>query len=129
MSCTAAAGSFLADQRNPLTTRHISTSIDGDGLKMSILIVAQLKFKDRERYNRYQARFADVFRKFSGRLVVADEHPTVLEGQDGPDKIVILEFPDEVAALEFHNSAEYQEISIDRKAGADALVLQGAGVA
>jgi hypothetical protein len=35
-------------------------------------------------------------------------------------KIVILEFPDEVAALEFHNSAEYQEISIDRKAGADA---------
>jgi hypothetical protein len=48
----------------------------------------------------------------------------VLEGQDGPDKIVILEFPDEVAALEFHSSAEYQEISVDRKAGADALVLQ-----
>ena len=95
---------------------------------MSILIVAQLKFKDLERYNRYQARFADVFRKFSGRLVVADEHPTVLEGQDGPDKIVIFEFPDEVAAVEFHNSAEYQEISIDRKAGADALVLQCRGL-
>ncbi len=95
---------------------------------MSILIVAQLKFKDRERYNQYQARFADVFRKFSGRLVVADEHPTVLEGQDGPDKIVILEFPDEVAALEFRNSADYQEISIDRKAGADALVLQCRGL-
>jgi uncharacterized protein (DUF1330 family) len=60
---------------------------------MSILIVAQLKFRDRERYNRYQSRFADIFRKFRGRLVAADEHPTVLEGQDGPDKIVILEFP------------------------------------
>lgn len=95
---------------------------------MSILIVAQLKFKDRERYNRYQSSFADIFRKFRGRLVAADEHPTVLEGQDGPDKIVILEFPDEVAALEFHNSAEYQEISIDRKAGADALVLQCRGL-
>jgi uncharacterized protein (DUF1330 family) len=95
---------------------------------MSILIVAQLKFRDRERYNRYQSRFADIFRKFRGRLVAADEHPTVLEGQDGPDKIVILEFPDEVAALEFHNSAEYQEISIDRKAGADALVLQCRGL-
>jgi uncharacterized protein (DUF1330 family) len=78
---------------------------------MSILIVAQLKFKDRERYNRYQVKFADVFRKFRGRLM-------------GPDKIVILEFPNEVAALEFHSSAEYQEISVDRKAGADALVLQ-----
>jgi uncharacterized protein (DUF1330 family) len=41
---------------------------------------------------------------------------------------VILEFPDEVAAVEFHNSAEYQEISIDRKAGADALVLQCRGL-
>jgi len=95
---------------------------------MSILIVAQLKFRDRERYNRYQSRFADIFRKFRGRLVAADEHPTVLEGQDGPDKIVILEFPDEVAAVEFHNSAEYQEISIDRKAGADVLVLQCRGL-
>jgi uncharacterized protein (DUF1330 family) len=95
---------------------------------MSILIVAQLKFRDRERYNRYQSRSADIFRKFRGRLVAADEHPTVLEGQDGPDKIVILEFPDEVAALEFHNSAKYQEISIDRKAGADALVLQCRGL-
>jgi hypothetical protein len=32
------------------------------------------------------------------------------------------------AALEFQNSAEYQEISIDRKAGADALVLQFRGL-
>jgi uncharacterized protein (DUF1330 family) len=40
----------------------------------------------------------------------------------------VLEFPDEAAALEFQNSAEYQEISIDRKAGADALVLQFRGL-
>jgi len=91
---------------------------------MAVLIVAQLRFKDRERYNRYQARFADVFRKFRGRVVAAAEHPQVLEGQDGPDKIVVLEFPDDAAALEFHNALEYQEIAIDRKAGADALVLQ-----
>jgi uncharacterized protein (DUF1330 family) len=91
---------------------------------MSVLILAQLRFKDRGRYDRYQARFADVFRKFRGRVVAADEHPRLLEGHDGPDKVVILEFPDEAAASEFQNSAEYREISIDRKAGADALVLQ-----
>ena len=55
--------------------------------------------------------------------MAADERPTVLEGQDGPDKIVILEFPDEITMMEFHSSADYQQISIDRKAGADALVL------
>jgi uncharacterized protein (DUF1330 family) len=91
---------------------------------MAVLIVAQLRFKDRERYNIYQARFADVFRKFRGRVVAAAEHPLVLEGLDGPDKIVVLEFPDDAAAFEFHNAVEYQEIAIDRKAGADALVLQ-----
>jgi uncharacterized protein (DUF1330 family) len=91
---------------------------------MAVLIVAQLRFKDRERYNRYQARFSDVFRKFRGRVIAAAEHPRVLEGQNGPDKIVVLEFPDEAAAQQFHNAAEYQEIAIDRKAGADALVLQ-----
>lgn len=95
---------------------------------MSIYIVAQLKFKDRERYNRYQARFADVFRKFRGRLVAADEHPRVVEGDNGPDKVVVLEFPDEAAAQEFHDSAEYREIAVDRKAGADALVLQFRGL-
>jgi uncharacterized protein (DUF1330 family) len=91
---------------------------------VTVFIVAQLTFKDHERYNRYQAKFADVFRKFRGRLVAAAESPRVIEGQNGPDKIVVLEFPDEAAALEFQSAPEYQEISIDRKAGADALVLQ-----
>jgi len=93
-------------------------------MKMSVLILAQLRFKDRDRYDRYRARFADVFRKFRGRLVAADEHPRVLEGHGGPDKVVLLEFPDEAAATEFQSSDEYREISVDRKAGADALVLQ-----
>ena len=94
---------------------------------MSVLILAQLKFKDRARYDRYQRKFADVFLKFKGRVVAADEHPRVLEGEGGPDKVVLLEFPDAAAALEFHDSAEYRDISIDRKAGADALVLQFRG--
>ena len=61
-------------------------------------------------------------------MVAADEHPIVIEGQNGPDKTVILEFQDEAAAFEFNNSAEYQEIALDRKAGADGLVLQFKGL-
>lgn len=95
---------------------------------MTIFIVAQLRFKNRARYDRYQARFVGVFRRFKGRLVAADEHPRVIEGQGGPDKVVVLEFPDEASVLEFLNSPEYQEISIDRKAGADTLLLQFRGL-
>ena len=90
---------------------------------MTVYVIAQLKFTRRELYNRYQSRFPDVFRKFKGKVLVADEHPIVTEGDWGRDKVVILEFPDDAAAQEFQTSPEYQEIAVDRKAGADAIVM------
>jgi uncharacterized protein (DUF1330 family) len=62
-----------------------------------------------------------VFRKFRGRLLVADERPEVMEGSFERDKMVALEFPDRTAATEL--SPEFAEIAADRKAGADAVVL------
>ena len=95
---------------------------------MTVYIVAQLKFTRREIYDRYQARFAEVFAKFNGRLLVADEQVEVFEGDWPRDKIVILEFPDKGSALAFQNSAEYRAIAVDRKAGADAVVLMARGL-
>jgi len=95
---------------------------------VSVYIVAQLKFTRRELCDRYQSRFMDVFRKFRGKLLVADAHPVVLEGEWPRDKVVIMEFPDDAAAKEFQDSPEYQEISVDRKAGADAIVLAVRGM-
>ncbi|MEW6645441.1 MAG: DUF1330 domain-containing protein [Pseudomonadota bacterium] len=95
---------------------------------MTVYIVAQLKFTERARYDRYQARFFDVFRKFNGKLLAADDKPAVLEGDWPRDKIVMMEFPDEASATAFHESPEYQEIAVDRKAGADAVVLTVRGL-
>lgn len=94
---------------------------------MTVYLVAQLAFTDVEAYRRYQAKFMDVFRKFDGRLLATDEHPTAIEGHWGRDKIVIMSFPDEGACLRFSDSPEYQEISKDRRAGADtvALIVKG----
>jgi uncharacterized protein (DUF1330 family) len=94
---------------------------------MSVYIIAQLKFTRRELYDRYQSRFMGVFSKFKGKLLVADAHPVVLEGDWPRDKVVIMEFPDDAAA-KIQNSPEYQEISVDRKAGADAIVLAVRGL-
>ena len=94
---------------------------------MSVYIIAQLKFTRRELYDRYQSRFFDVFRKFKGRLLVAEEHPLALEGPFERDKVVVLEFPDKATAIEFQKSTEYREIAADREAGADALVLMVRG--
>ena len=95
---------------------------------MTVFIIAQLKFTRRELYDRYQSRFFGVFRNFRGKLLVADEHPVVLEGEWACDKVVIMEFPDAEAAREFQESPEYQAIAVDRKAGADAVVLTVRGL-
>jgi uncharacterized protein (DUF1330 family) len=95
---------------------------------MTVYIVAQLTFTDREAYDRYQARFMGVFRKFEGRLLAADERPLVLEGLWQRDKVVLLAFPDESACRRFADSPEYQEISRDRRAGADTLSLLVQGI-
>ena len=100
---------------------------------MTVYVIVQLKMTDRAAYDRYQARFFDVFKKFQGRLLSADERPTVLEGTWDRDKVVLMSFPDEASFRAWADSPEYLEISRDRKAGADGIVLlakgfgQGAG--
>ena len=95
---------------------------------MSVYIIAQLKFTRRELYDRYQSRFMDVFKKFKGKLLVADAHPIVLEGEWPRDKVVIMEFPDAESARRFQESPEYEAIAVDRKAGADAIVMTVRGL-
>lgn len=88
---------------------------------MTVYILAQLKFADRSAYDRYQARFMDVFRKFRGRLLAADEHPTLLEGSSDREKIVLMSFPDADEARAFMSDSAYLAISKDRHAGADTV--------
>jgi uncharacterized protein (DUF1330 family) len=96
---------------------------------MTVYVIVQLKMIDRDAYDRYQARFFDVFRKFSGRLLSADEHPRVLEGRWDRDKLVLMSFPDEAAFRAWADSPDYLEISRDRKAGAEGIVLLAQGFA
>jgi uncharacterized protein (DUF1330 family) len=96
---------------------------------VTVYAIAQLRFTDRGAYDRYQARFLDVFARFSGTLLAADEHPRILEGQSDREKVVLMSFPDEASFRAWANSAEYQEISKDRRAGADSLVMLIEGLA
>ena len=95
---------------------------------MSVYAIAQLKITDRAAYDRYQAKFMGVMKRFQGRVLAADEKPQVVEGAWDRDKVVLLSFPDETAFREWAESAEYQEISKDRKAGSEAVVLLVKGI-
>lgn len=90
---------------------------------MSVYVVAQLTFVDEARYRAYQRAFAAAFAGSLGRLLCADEAPMLLEGDWFGDKVVIMQFPSEAAAFEFLQSPRYEAISVDRRAGARAVVL------
>jgi uncharacterized protein (DUF1330 family) len=94
---------------------------------MTVYAIVQLTMTDRAVYDRYQAQFLDVFKKFSGRLLSADENPAILEGRWDHDKLVLMSFPDEGAFRAWADSPEYLEISKDRKAGAQGVVLLARG--
>jgi uncharacterized protein (DUF1330 family) len=90
---------------------------------VTVYAIAALKFTDREAYNRYQAAFMEVFKRFSGTLLAADEAPQVVEGQWDRDKVVLMTFPNDAAFREWAESTDYQRISEDRRAGADTVVV------
>ena len=90
---------------------------------MPVYAIAQLKFTDRNAYDRYQAAFMEVFLRHSGTVLAADEAPQIVGGQWDREKVVLMEFPDEATFREWAKSPDYQRISEDRRAGADTVVL------
>jgi uncharacterized protein (DUF1330 family) len=88
-----------------------------------VYAIAQLRFTDRAAYDRYPLRFMEVFRRHPGTLLAADESPQVIEGRWDREKLVLMSFPDEAAFHGWAQSPEYQDISKDRRAGADTVVL------
>jgi uncharacterized protein (DUF1330 family) len=90
---------------------------------MSVYALAQISIHDRERYDRYVARFLGVLQKFEGRLLAADESPVVLEGEWSHQKVILIAFPDRAEFERWAFSPEYREISKDRIAATTGAVL------
>ena len=86
---------------------------------MTVYAIAQLTIHDRARYERYAAAFMPILAEYGGRLLAADEHFEVTEGQWDGDKIVLMAFPDRETFTAWVTSPEYREISKDRLAAAE----------
>jgi uncharacterized protein (DUF1330 family) len=94
---------------------------------VTVYAIAQLAIHDRERYQRYVAAFMPILTQYGGRLLAADEHPEVTEGQWDGDKVVLMAFPDRETFMAWVASPEYQEIAKDRMAAAEttAILVRG----
>jgi uncharacterized protein (DUF1330 family) len=96
---------------------------------MTVYAIVQLNVHDRPTYDRYMKRFMTVFEKFSGKLLAADDHPRVLQGQSDANRVVLMSFPDKAAFFAWAGSPDYQEIAKDRVAASTGLVMLVEGLA
>ena len=94
---------------------------------MSVYIIARFKIHDRSEYDTYSAGFAEVFKKFDGKMLSVDEDHMVLAGEWSDTRSVIIEFPSQESALAWMTSDDYQAIAKHRDAGstANSILVKG----
>ncbi|WBB76404.1 DUF1330 domain-containing protein [Micromonospora sp. WMMD1128] len=90
---------------------------------MTVYALAQLTVHDRARYDTYVAAFLPVLARHGGRLLVADPAPRVVEGDWPHDKVVLVSFDRREDFERWSTSPEYREISRDREAATEGVVL------
>lgn len=71
---------------------------------MAVYSVSDITVKDPDAYKEYMALAAPLVEKFGGRYLVRGGQVTPGEGGWTPNRVVILEFPDEESLLAFRNS-------------------------
>lgn len=76
---------------------------------MSAYIIARINVTDPNDYKNYASQTVALAEKFGGKFLVKGGVQTQLEG-NGPDRHVIIEFPDRETALEWYNSDAYRRI-------------------
>lgn len=98
---------------------------------MTVYALAQITIADRIRYDRYREAFLPTLRPFNGRLLAADSDPQIIEGEWQSEKVILIEFENDELFRGWMESPEYEQIAIDRRAGAfgSVLLLHGIGVA
>lgn len=90
---------------------------------MSVYLIAQITIEDRAEYSKYEAGFAEVFRKHTGQVLGVTEEPELLEGSWTCTRTVLLQFPDREQAMAWYESPEYQEIIGHRLAASSGNVV------
>ena len=95
---------------------------------MAAYVIADVEITDAERYKDYTAQTPASIARHGGRWVVRGGATQVLEGDWHPGRVVVIEFPSLDAALEWFNSADYQELAAIRREASTARILVAEGI-
>jgi uncharacterized protein (DUF1330 family) len=79
--------------------------------------VARSKINDPVAYKKYTDRIPGIIAKFGGKVLARGGRFQILEGPETFHRFVVIEFPSLEQAVACHESTEYVEASVFRKAG------------
>lgn len=91
---------------------------------MTAYVVVEIQVHDPELYEQYKPIAANSIELHGGRYLARGGETELLEGDDSPGRIVILEFPDRAAARRWYESAEYAEaLKIRKQASVGRMIV------
>ena len=96
---------------------------------MPAYIIAHLKITNPQEFEAYREAVPAVVAAHGGRYLVRGGAVETLEGDWTVPRLIILEFPNKVAAQRFYHSADYQKILPLRLDNAEGAVVIVEGIA
>ncbi|MSU91434.1 DUF1330 domain-containing protein [Rhodobacteraceae bacterium 2CG4] len=84
---------------------------------MAAYLIAQITVDDPDEYVKYASQTVALAAEFGGRFLAKGGGAEQLEGS-GPERNVIIEFPDRDAALRWYRSDAYQALAAIRRRAA-----------
>lgn len=91
---------------------------------MTAYVIVQENIHDDEMFAQYRSQVLPTVQAFSGTFVVRGGKFTVVEGEGGFQRLVVIEFPSREAAEGWYNSPAYQKlIPLRLKASTGTLII------
>ncbi len=91
--------------------------------------IAELTVERQEGYEQYRSQVMATVEAYGGRFLVRGGETQLVEGNQQPGRIVVLEFESPEQAMKWYNSPEYQRILPLRTANSTGRALCSAGIA
>lgn len=89
---------------------------------MAAYIIGTIRVVDPAEWQRYVERVGDTFAPHGGRVLLRGRKAKDLARTAHGDRVVVAEFPDLPALLQWHDSPEYQALVALREAGAEVVL-------
>jgi uncharacterized protein (DUF1330 family) len=90
---------------------------------MTGILIARFKISNPESYRRYAAISGPAAKAAGGRYLAVGAPQTVLEGDERPDRVAVVEFDSPEKARAFYDSEAYQRARSERQDGVEARIV------